>query len=400
MKVAILSYTFPRGMGYIGNMLPKYLARFGADVHYITMDLPHYFQSGMSASSYGQFSGTDVVKPGTVESVDGYTLHGLAHRSRLGQMGYVGLADKLASIRPDVVHSLLAIGWPPLEAAFLSRRQGFRLFTANHTTASVFPLAQPGRPSLDPALARNLVTRYLPGRFISLHTTKCYAATRDCADVAIRFFGVEREKVDIIPLGVDTDLFHPVRSEADAAARRETRARLGIGEADVVCVYTGQFTEAKNPALLAQAVDKLDRKGVSIKGLFIGNGPQAEQLRGFRSAIVLGFMQNRELPEYYRAGDIGVWPTQESTSMLDAAACGLPIVVNDTLQAVERIDGNGITYRLGDVDSLVAAIERLLAPAQRTQLGDTGARRMSEHFSWADLARRRLADFEASLPAR
>ena len=71
MKVAILSYTFPRGMGYIGNMLPKYLARFGADVHYITMDLPHYFQSGMSASSYGQFSGTDVVKPGTVESVDG-----------------------------------------------------------------------------------------------------------------------------------------------------------------------------------------------------------------------------------------------------------------------------------------------------------------------------------------
>ena len=86
--------------------------------------------------------------------------------------------------------------------------------------------------------------------------------------------------------------------------------------------------------------------------------------------------------------------------MLDAAACGLPIVVNDTLQAVERIDGNGITYRLGDVDSLVAAIERLLAPAQRTQLGDTGARRMSEHFSWADLARRRLADFEASLPAR
>lgn len=400
MKVAILSYTFPRGMGYIGNMLPKYLARLGAEVHYITMDLPHYFQSGMSASSYGQFSGTDVVKPGTVESIDGYTLHGLAHRTRLGQMGYVGLAQKLAGIRPDVVHSLLAIGWPPLEAAILARRQGFRLFTANHTTASVFPLAQPNRPALDPALARNFVTRYVPGRFISLQTTKCYAATRDCADVAIRFFGVERDKVDVIPLGVDTDLFHPVRSEADAAARRETRARLGIAEDELVCVYTGQFTDAKNPALLAQAVDKLAQRGVRIKALFIGNGPQAEQLRGYRSAIVLGFMQNRDLPEYYRAADIGVWPTQESTSMLDAAACGLPIVVNDTLQAVERIEGNGITYRLGDVDSLVQAIERLADASYRATLGATGARRMAGHFSWADLARRRLADFEASVVRR
>lgn len=400
MKVAILSYTYPRGMGYIGNMLPKYLARLGAEVHYVTMDLPHYFQSGMSASSYGQFSGTDVVKPGTVESIDGYTLHGLAHRTRLGQMGYVGLAQKLAAIRPDVVQSLLAIGWPPLEAAILARRQGFRLFTANHTTASVFPLAQSERPALSPALARNFVTRYLPGRFISLQTTKCYAATRDCADVAIRFFGVERDKVDVIPLGVDTDLFHPVRSEADAAARRETRARLGIREDELVCIYTGQFTGAKDPALLAQAVDKLDQRGVRIKALFIGNGPQAEQLRGYRSAIVLGFMQNRELPEYYRAADIGVWPTQESTSMLDAAACGLPIVVNDTLQAVERIEGNGITYRLGDVDSLVLAIERLGDASCRIPLGATGARRMAESFSWADLARRRLADFEASVVRR
>ncbi len=43
--------------------------------------------------------------------------------------------------------------------------------------------------------------------------------------------------------------------------------------------------------------------------------------------------------------------------MLDAAACGLPLIVNDTLVAVvKQIEGNGITYRLNDVDDLIRAL--------------------------------------------
>ena len=112
MRVAILAYTFPRGMGYIGNMLPRYLARLGAEVHYITMDLPHDFQSADRNNSYGTFSGLDVMDPGAVESYGGFTLHGLGHRVSLGQMKYLGLEEKLRSLRIDVVQSLVAIGWP------------------------------------------------------------------------------------------------------------------------------------------------------------------------------------------------------------------------------------------------------------------------------------------------
>ena len=58
--------------------------------------------------------------------------------------------------------------------------------------------------------------------------------------------------------------------------------------------------------------------------------------------------------------------------MLDAAACGLPVVVNDTLRATERINGNGLQYRLNDVDDLVRVLSTLMAA-------------------------RRLVDYEASL---
>jgi glycosyltransferase involved in cell wall biosynthesis len=397
LKVAILSYTFPRGMGYIGNMLPRHLARLGADVHYLTMDLPHYFQSEAAPRTYGEFEGGLVTAPGSVEALDGFTLHGLAHRVSLGQRRYVGLADKLAALRPDVVQSLIAIGWPPLDTALLQRRFGYRLFTGNHTHASVFPLAMRDSHWWEPARLRNLATRFLPGRFISRHTEKCYAPAPDCADVAVRFFGVERHKIALVPLGVDTDRFRPALTEAEQARRLDTRAELGFRGGDVVFVYTGQFTEGKNPLLLAQAVARLAAAGRPARGLFVGNGPQAAAIAAVGSCVTVhDFVPNAELVRFYQAADVAVWPTQESTSMLDAAACGLPLVVNDTVQVTERIDGNGVTYRLNDLDDLVRVMEVALDPAWRRTLGETGARRMRDQFSWADLARRRLRDYEAA----
>lgn len=83
--------------------------------------------------------------------------------------------------------------------------------------------------------------------------------------------------------------------------------------------------------------------------------------------------------------------------MLDAAACGLPIVVNNTLRAVERIDGNGLTYDLNDQASLERIMSSLLDGVARKRLGDVGARRMAEQFSWNALVQRRVSDYRRSL---
>lgn len=86
--------------------------------------------------------------------------------------------------------------------------------------------------------------------------------------------------------------------------------------------------------------------------------------------------------------------------MLDAAACGLPIVVNDTLRAVERIRGNGVTYRLNDEDDLVRVLRDLAPPARRAALGAVGAQRMRDEFSWTALAAQRVRDYEEVLGRR
>lgn len=397
MRVALLSYWFPRGMGYIVNMLPRYLARQGVEVHYLTMDMPHYFFNNARENTYANFEHLTTMRPGQEESYEGFRLHCVRHRQVAGHPRFIGLREKLTSIQPDIVQSFLAIGWVALDAAVLKASLRYKLFTAAHTTASVFPLANRDSRWTEPARMRNLLSRWIPGRFVSTRTEKCYAATSDCADVAVRFFGVQPQKIDVAPLGVDTDLLSPVSTPEHGEKRIAMRERLGIRPDETLFIYTGQFTAVKNPLLLAKAVESMRSRGALVRALFLGDGEQRAAIAACPSSVALPFVPHRELVDYYRAAEAGVWPTQESTSMLDAAACGLPIVVNNTLRATERIDGNGLTYVLNDQASLERVLSQLLDSAARKRLGLAGARRMAEHFSWHALVQRRVADYRKAL---
>ncbi|UPU37638.1 glycosyltransferase family 4 protein [Geomonas paludis] len=400
MRIAILSETFAKNMGYMGNMLPRHLARLGAEVHMVTLDLPPYYQIKDFKETYQDFTGSSVMKAGSIEEYDGYRLHVLGHKPLAGYMYMSGLSEKLKEIRPDVVYSMAAIGWIALQAALLKPLHGYKLFTGSHTTASVFPLATQKNSPLHPALIRNAITRGVPGRMVSLLSEKCYGATGDCADVAVRFFGVQKSKIDVCPLGVDTDMFRPLQGSPGLELRREVRARFGVRDEEILCIYTGRFSQEKNPLVLAKAVAKLQAMGEPYRALFFGNGVQLEEIRAQAGCIPHPFVPVEELGDYFRASDIGVWPTQESTSMLDAAACGLPIVVNDTLLATERVEGNGVMYRLNDVDDMVRVLLSLKQEEVRKRLGAVGAEKMRSSFSWESIARRRLDDMKSSVSGR
>jgi glycosyltransferase involved in cell wall biosynthesis len=261
----------------------------------------------------------------------------------------------------------------------------------------VFPLATNPEPLWNAERLRCLAFRTIPGWLVSQMTEKCHAITEDCAEVAARFFGVPRSKIEICPLGVDTELFHMAAAAEDAADRRAQRANLGFRENEIVCIYSGRFSAEKNPLLLARAVAELRQRGEPYAGLFVGNGEQAEEIRKYAGCVTHPFVKVEELGALYRSADIGAWPTQESLSMLDAAACGLPVVANDTMTARERLDGSGVRYRLNDQGDLTRALLALRDGEKRKAMGERGARRMAEQFSWESVARRRIRDYEVAL---
>ncbi|MBI3584677.1 MAG: glycosyltransferase family 4 protein [Nitrospinae bacterium] len=396
MRVVILSETYSKKMGYSDGALSKALSRLGIEVHLVTTNLPPYYYLPDFQQTYGSFVDADVESP-LFEDIDGYRVHYLPHKKLFGYVRMRGLFDKLQFLKPHIVQTFTAISWIPLDAACFKPFLTYKLFTGSHTTASVFPLAKRKTHLWDKENLKSIFTRAVCGRFVSFFSEKCYGATIDCADIAVRFFGVQTSKIDICPLGVDTDLFSPINNEESRSSRIQTRKQLGFESTDIVCIYTGRFTNDKNPLLLAKAIECLVSLGLPFRGLFLGEGIQSKAIKNCFGCVIHPFVPFSNLGNYFRSADIGVWPTQESMSMLDAAACGLPIVVNDTLIARERIEGNGITYRLNDVNDLVRVLKSLVNNEMRNRLGQSGAKRMASEFSWSSLAKRRLRDYEYSL---
>lgn len=306
----------------------------------------------------------------------------------------VGLQSKLRSLKPDIVQCFPAIGWIPLDAAINKLIYGYKLFTGNHNTSSTFLLAKKKKPVWSRERLKCFATRTIPGRLTSLLTQKCYAVTTDCAEIAWRFYGVQQKKVEMMHLGVDMDFFFPANSESSLQARSTLRQKLGFAEQDIVCTYTGKLTETKNPLLLAKAIDRLQSMGEPFRGLFIGEGTEKKALGKHPNSVVLDFTPFNKLGNYYRAADIGVWPTNESTSTLDVAACGLPLIVSDGIAYREHVEGNGRVYKMNDLDDLVQNLFSLRDKNERKRLGSVGAEKMARSFSWESIAKRRLVDYE------
>lgn len=397
MKVVLVNETFSKRMGYLENTLPRYLGRLGAEVHVVTTGLPPNYQNKDFYNTYQAFTGDQQQIAGLVEAYDGYTLHTLPHKMVLGYPRIVGLSKKLRTLQPDIVQTTVAIGWIPLDCFFAKQRLGFKLFTGNHTHASVFPLSRTDSKAWSFDRIDCAVRRGVPGRLVSFGTEKCYAISKDCADIATRFFGVQEEKVSICPLGVDTDIFKPSDDAAAFAVRESTRQELGFSKSEIVCVYSGRFSEDKNPLILANAIAILRRRLPNVRGLFVGEGVQAEAIRAIEGCAIHPFVDFTELGSLYRASDIGVWPTQESMSMIDAAACGLPIIVNNQIGTPERVKDNGLLYELNDVNDLARAIEQLCNPKMRSQMGAAGARQMATEYAMEVLTRHRMADYKSSM---
>jgi glycosyltransferase involved in cell wall biosynthesis len=400
MRTVIISETNAKNTSYIGSMLPKYLSRCGAEVHVITSQLfPYYYRKDFK-ETYSQFGNLSKAPPYQSQFVDGYTVHTLPYTKIFDYVCLKGIFKKLKKLSPDIVYSLTAIGWLALSAAIAKVFIGYRLFTGSHTTASTFPLASKNTHLWNKERLKCFITRFIHGRFVSLATEKCYAPTKDCAEIAWRFFGVQKKKVSVIFLGVDRDYFFPINSSSLFEERKKTRSILGFRDDEIVCIYTGKMSEEKNPAILAETIDCLKSNGFPYRGLFIGSGVQSTKVATHKSCVVLNFMPYQMLAKYYRASDIGVWPTNESTSMLDAAACGIPLIVSDGIVYREHVNGNGVVYHMNNRQDLFNALLSLQDVNKRKILGCAGAEKMARYFCWESIAQRRMKDFEDSLNRR
>jgi alpha-1,6-mannosyltransferase len=188
-----------------------------------------------------------------------------------------------------------------------------------------------------------------------------------------------------VPLGVDLQTFRPP-------------AETSIPGSTIRLIHAGRMSREKYPQLAIAAAAELHRRGAPVELTVAGTGPHLAWLRQqAEDAPVrfLGYVDGRdELARLYGAADISlsVAPTETfGLAVLEALACGTPVVTADRGGARELVDDSCADWGAARASALADAVERLHTKlvADPYALREA-ARTRAELYSWDTSAQRML----------
>ncbi len=178
--------------------------------------------------------------------------------------------------------------------------------------------------------------------------------------------GIPGEKIKRITNFIDTGIFHPV----DPEEKKRIKVSLGFDSDEVLVTFSGRFVRRKGIDYLLQAWKKIVGEFGSARLLLLGEGPLLEEMErmaedlGITDKVVFyGHVNN--VVDFLHATDIFVLPSLQEgmpNSLLEAMACGLPVVATRIGGVVDIIDDerDGILVEPGDSGGLAEGIARLL----------------------------------------
>jgi glycosyltransferase involved in cell wall biosynthesis len=259
---------------------------------------------------------------------------------------------------------------------------------------------------------QNLNRRYpLPFRLIERyslrHADYAIAGSEGAAQVW-RQKGYSGPMAIIPQFGVDPDIFAPTPKPGPA---RLSPSHLGTSRAQrdpaqgFVIGYVGRLVPEKGVDLLLDAVKDL-------QGLWrlhiVGKGPEQaaikDQVRrlGLEHRVTLeeGWLPSLRMPHFYRQLDALVlpsrsrpnWVEQFGRVLIEAMACGVPVVGSDCGEIPNVIDDAGLVFPEEDAGALRASLTRLMQdPDLWSDLARRGRERVINHFTQERIAAHTVA---------
>jgi teichuronic acid biosynthesis glycosyltransferase TuaC len=207
--------------------------------------------------------------------------------------------------------------------------------------------------------------------------------------------GVLRERIAVVPNGIDTDRFQP-------AERETARKRLGLEPGGALVLYVGRVERSKGVFELVQAYRQLAAQRADARLAIVGDGPALLEckraLAAFADRVTFaGARPHQEIPAWLTACDVFTLPSWNEgmpNVVLEAIACGRRVVAT-RVGAIPEILSSKV---LGEVVSprapgeLASALERALATPY-----DPGAvRSAAKIIDWNESARGIEANLRAA----
>lgn len=210
-----------------------------------------------------------------------------------------------------------------------------------------------------------------PLRRAMIDADRVIAVSSALRDVALKV-GVAPTRLDVIGNGVDSSKFHNVD-------RAEARVRLKLPADAKIIVSVGTLVERKGMHRIIELMPRLLQRHPALHYLIVGGpGPEGDMSARLRELVEQAGLVDRvhfpgaispaELKYALSSADVFVLATSYegwANVLLEAMACGLPIVTTDVGGNAEVVDrpGLGMVVPFGDAAKLEDAISAALMQA-------------------------------------
>lgn len=356
MKIVHVQSYFQPHLGYQEYYLCKYMAKMGHEVHMITSDRFMPFK--------GLHDENRIVGSGVFEH-DEFTIHRLPLyfecRNRVILKDFV---KRLKYLKPDLIFLHGSTNFLNILVFITKSLRKCKMIIDEHHMSIV-------------ANNSNLAHVYykiwalIYRKITSKSLVKLVGVAPDCCSLLSNKLNIPAKNINYIPLGADTEIFRSC-----SKIRSRFRLSLGYNNKDVVVVYTGKINYEKDPFIILRAFIG-EKKYNNIKFLFVGNiSPKYlkdyEVLIKSQNIKIISSVSSKKLSGIYNASDIACWPKHASLSSIEAASCGLPIIINEIVS--ERVvNGNGFAVNEEDLVDIKNKIMSLVGDANlRKKMGSTG----------------------------
>jgi len=210
--------------------------------------------------------------------------------------------------------------------------------------------------------------------------------------------GADQAKVGLLPMPVDTNLFHPSPDSA------EMRQKWELGEKGQIIVFIGTLFEFSGLDVFIHEFPQVVKQIPEAKLLIVGDGPQRPKLEGIitelglqRQVIITGFQPYQTMPQYINLAAICINPFLITNAtrnifpgkIVQYLACGKPVVATSLPGTVAVIAGEhqGVIYANNHRNMVAEVLSLLKSTERRQQLGYAGLNYVRQVHSYEGIAR-------------
>ncbi len=211
---------------------------------------------------------------------------------------------------------------------------------------------------------------------------------------ALIALGLDPLRVAFVPGSVDGRWFSPGRSP-------ELRARWGVPPDAPLAGIVARMKPERGHRALLRAFAQVERALPGAWLVLLGRGEDEQELRalslelGLRRTVFGGYLRGPGLVEAYRALDVAVWLREGNDGacrgVLEAMACGLPVLAGDDGAPPELVGDGGRVVAADDAAAIARALGELLGDLTLSRRVGQAARERALQFTPRRAAEETLA---------